>query len=61
MTILTNIKTLGRFRNKETGKEYNIKRGRNMRRGTNVLYYLRSGSRVFISDSDFYSTYIKVE
>lgn len=58
---LTNIKELGRFKNTATGKEYNLKRGRNAQRGTDLIFYLYRGTRVFVSDSDFYHSYKKIE
>ena len=58
---LTNIIPIGRFKNIETGKEYNLKKGRNLERGTDVVFYLFRGQRVFVSDSDFYKKYIKNE
>lgn len=59
MTRLSNIKPLGRYTNTETGKSYNLKKGRNMQRGTDHIFYLVSGKREFISDRDFYSIYKK--
>lgn len=61
MTKLTNIRQLGRFKCIETNREYNIKKGRNAQRGTDHLYYLYKGKRMFINDSDFYHNYEQVE
>ena len=47
---LTNIKT---------GKEYNLKKGTNCQRGTDLIFYLYRGKRVFISDRDFYEFHRK--
>lgn len=55
MTKLSNIKKLGRYKNIETGKEYNLKKGRNMQRKTDLIFYLYRGKRIFVSDFDFYS------
>lgn len=52
---LNNIRPLGRYKNTETGKEYNLKQGRNSQRGTDLIFYLYKGTRHFISDKDFYS------
>lgn len=60
MVRLTNIVELGRYRNTETGAEYNIKKGRNKQRGTDSMFYTYRGVRKFISDRDFYSIYEKV-
>ena len=57
MTRLTNITNLGRYVNTETGHEYNLKKGRNKQRGTDLIFYLYRGKRQFISDKDFYSIY----
>ena len=51
---LTGIKTLGRYRNTDSNKVVNVKRGRNLQRGTDLLFYLYRGKRVFITDRDFY-------
>jgi len=52
---LTGIKAVGRYREAATGREVNVKQGRNASRGTDLLYYLYRGSRVFITDCEFYS------
>lgn len=60
MAKLTNIKNLGRYKNNETGKEYNLKTGHRSERGTDVIFYLVSFERNFISDKDFYEKYTKM-
>jgi hypothetical protein len=57
---LSNVRSLGRYRNIETGKEYNIKKGTNRQRGTDSIFYLYRGNKVFVSDKDFYSIYKKI-
>jgi len=58
---LTNIKSVGRYRNTETNKEYNVKKGRQKDRSVDILYYLYRGKRIIIQDMDFYSPkYVKV-
>ncbi|BBI90468.1 hypothetical protein HYO65_gp076 [Tenacibaculum phage PTm1] len=57
---LSYIINLGRYENKETGKAYNIKKGKNKLRGTDHIFYLYRGSRIFINDSDFYTNYKKL-
>jgi zona occludens toxin (predicted ATPase) len=61
MTKLSNIRELGRYQTTETGNEHNIKKGRNMQRGTDLIFYLYMCKRQFISDMDFYSIYEKVQ
>lgn len=62
MTRLTNIQPLGRYLNTETSKRYNLKKGRNMQRGTDLIFYLYRGQRQFVTDADFYSgKYEKIE
>lgn len=56
---LTNIRELGRYKNIKTGKEYNLKKGTNCQRGTDLIFYLYRGKRVFISDRDFYEFHRK--
>lgn len=60
MTRLSNIIPLGRFTNIETGKSYNLKKGRNIQRGTDHIFYTVSGKREFVTDRDFYSIYKKI-
>lgn len=58
---LRNIRSLGRYKNVETGKEYNVKKGTKVGRSTDHVYYLYRGSKILIEDCDFYSSkYIKV-
>jgi len=60
---LSNIKNLGRFEHKQTCQSVNIKKGRNAQRGTDLLFYLFRGKRMFISDEEFYSRklWIKID
>jgi hypothetical protein len=55
MTRLSNIKPIGRFKNSDSKKEVNLKSGKNRQRGTDHIFYLYRGQRVFVSDADFYS------
>lgn len=58
---LTNIRDIGRYRNTETNKEYNVKKGRKKGYSIDILYYLYRGNRIIIQDNEFYSSkYIKV-
>ena len=58
---LTNVRSVGRYRNTETLKEYNVKKGRQKGRSVDILYYLYRGKRIIIQDIDFYSPkYVKV-
>jgi SH3-like domain-containing protein len=57
---LSNIRNLGRFHNKEQNKTVNIRTGRKVGYGVDLLFYLKSGSRVFVSDKDFYDNWEKV-
>jgi hypothetical protein len=50
---LSYIKSVGRYENTKTGKLVNVKKGRNMQRGTDLLFYLYRGKRQFISDLEF--------
>lgn len=61
MTKLNNIRELGRYKNIETGNEYNIKKGTNKKSGTDLIFYLYRGKKQFISDMDFYSIYKNVQ
>lgn len=51
---LSRLRIIGRFKNPDTGREVNVHKGRNNARGTDHLFYIRSGARVFINDSEFY-------
>lgn len=57
---LTYIINLGRYKNQDTGKEYNIKKGKNPLRGTDHIFYLYRNKRQFINDAEFYNKYTKV-
>lgn len=54
MTKLSNIRPLGRYKHVDTCQVVNIKKGKNMQRGTDLLFYLKKGKRIFISDMEFY-------
>jgi hypothetical protein len=41
---LTNIRNLGRYKNLQSGKEYNVRKGTRKGRGTDIVYYLYRGS-----------------
>lgn len=58
---LSYIKPIGRYENTKTGKSVNIKKGRNMQRGTDLLFYLYRGKRQFISDLEFSKEWKRVE
>jgi hypothetical protein len=60
MTKLSNIRPLGRYQDKTTGKEVNVKKGHNKQRGTDVLFYLYQNKRVVINDRDFYTNFKKI-
>ena len=55
---LTNVRILGRYTSVQEGKNLtvNVHKGRRSQRGTDHLFFLRSGKRVFIPDSEFYSS-----
>lgn len=59
MKRLTNIINLGRFTNKETGKSYNVKRGRVKDRSVDVYFYLYMNKRVYISAAEFSNNYVE--
>lgn len=56
---LTKITNIGRFKNKITGREYNIKKGTNKERGTDHYFYLYRNKRVFISDMSYFHNHEK--
>lgn len=59
---LTQVMPLGRYENTETGKQYNIKKGKCWSRGYDWIYYTYRGKRVIIPVNEFYSDkYKKVE
>jgi hypothetical protein len=61
MMKLNYIKAVGRFTNTETGQTYNVKRGRWMTRGVDLLFYLKNGSRQFITDREFHENHVQIE
>lgn len=56
---LKNLRKLGRFINPETGRLVNVHKGRKIGYGVEVLFYLYRGSRIFITDADFYHNWKK--
>ncbi|AWY02848.1 hypothetical protein [Alteromonas phage JH01] len=53
MKRLTHIKTIGLFRNLNTGNEYTIKTGVTVKKGEDVLFYIRNGTRQYVSINEF--------
>lgn len=58
---LRNIRAIGRYKNKKSGEEYNIKKGTKVSRSTDHIFYLYRNQRQFISDKVFYSNYEKIK
>jgi hypothetical protein len=56
---LTNLRQVGRFKNKETGKEVNIHKGKHPERSHSYYFYLRMGKRVFVPESELRSAWVK--
>ena len=50
---LSDIRPLGRYTNTTTGSSYNIKKGRDKKKGTDHIFYYNRNSRVFINDAEF--------
>lgn len=50
---LTNIRAVGRYVNPQTGSPVNVKKGRQVGRSTDVMFYLCMGKRIYICMSDF--------
>ena len=55
MIRLTRIQKLGRYINPETQRAVNVHTGRYVGRSVDLIFYIRSGVRVFISDREFYN------
>jgi hypothetical protein len=53
---LSNIHDLGRYKNRKTGKEVNLKQGGNSQRGTDIIFYLYRGKKQIVPDAEFYSS-----
>lgn len=60
-TKLKNIRSLGRYRNKESGAEVNVKKGDVVGRGTVLYFYLYRNARITIPEAEFRSQYIRIE
>jgi hypothetical protein len=58
---LTNVRSIGRYTNKETGRAYNIKKGKEKDGSYDWYYYLVSGTRHIISDRNFHIMFTKTE
>jgi len=52
---LKNTRGIGRYRNDETGKEVNIKKGNCLNRGYSYYFYLYRGNRVFIPEAEYFN------
>lgn len=57
---LTNRRLLGRYTNPETNKPVNVHKARDVRRGIDWHFFVRSGKRVFIMEADFYAKWKRV-
>lgn len=57
---LTNCRKVGRYANKTTGKEVNIHKGRH-RSGWDSYFYLRSGKRVFVMQSEMGEAWRRIQ
>lgn len=57
---LSNIRHYGRYKNTETGQAVNIKVGRRVGRSEDILFYLRSGSRVIVSWGELSTSWKRV-
>lgn len=53
MKRLTHISTVGTFKNLKTGEQYTIKTGQTRRGGEDVLFYIRNGTRQYVSINEF--------
>ena len=51
---LTRVRKIGRYTNPETGRKVNVHKGTKVGYGTDALFFIRSGKRVVINDSEFY-------
>lgn len=60
MKRLTNIRPMGRFKNETTGQTYNVKKGRDPKRGTDHYFYLYRGKRQYIDDAEYFNSHIKI-
>ena len=58
---LSNIHPVGRYNNAKTEQTVNIKKGRVKDRSVDVLFYIRNGERVFISDYEFKADWKEVK
>lgn len=50
---LKNVKTVGRYKNLSTSKEYNIRRGKSEL--GHVYFYQYNGTRIMITTESFYN------
>jgi hypothetical protein len=57
---LRNIRKLGRYINPETRRQVNLHQGRQVGRSVDLIFFIRSGKRVFISDRAFYNEWAAV-
>lgn len=57
---LTNIRKMGRYKNTKTGQVYNIHKGKKVGYGVDVIFYYKSGKRIFIDDLDYHHHHEKI-
>ena len=61
MQKFKNIRLLGRYKNTDTSKSYNIYKCTKVGYGTDCYFYFYRNKKQFISDREFYGgTYIKI-
>lgn len=57
---LTNIRNLGKYRNKENMKVYNIKKGQRADNGFDVYFYVVSFKRYVMTDRNFHIIFERI-
>lgn len=54
---LTNLRLVGRYINPATGKPVNVRKGRQVGRSVDILFYTYRGSRHLINARDFFNNW----
>jgi hypothetical protein len=55
------IINVGRYRNDETGQEYNVKKGKNKLRGTDHYFYLYRNKKIKSLNDIYFKTFANIK
>ena len=59
-TKLVNLRRVGRYINPETNRPVNVHQGRKQGYGVDILFYYNKFVKQYISDREFYHSWVKI-